>query len=82
MLLPTGPGERSRLARGPIEEYGSYGAFLPDGKRVIFRGTERGRKPRLYIQSVDGGPPRAISPEGVDPSNFNHPISPDGDTLP
>jgi Tol biopolymer transport system component len=78
VLLPTGPGERRRLERGPIEEYGAYGAFLPDGKRLIFRGTERGRKPRLYIQSVIAGPPRPISPEGVDASNLNHPISPDG----
>jgi Tol biopolymer transport system component len=77
-LLPTGPGEPRRLERGSIEAYGYYGAFLPDGKRVVFRGNERGRKARLYLQSVDGGPPRAISPEGVGLSDFSHPVSPDG----
>jgi serine/threonine protein kinase len=78
-LLPTGPGETRTIERGPIESYGYYAGFLPDGKRIVFLASEPGRKPRFYVQSIDGGPPRAISSEGVGFAQGGHiPISPDG----
>jgi Tol biopolymer transport system component len=78
-LLPTGPGEMRQFERGPIENYAYYAGFLPDGKRIVFLANEPGRKPRLYVQSIDGGPPRAISSEGVGFAQGGHiPVSPDG----
>jgi Tol biopolymer transport system component len=75
VLLPTGPGEPRRLPRHSITSF--QGAlFTPDGKSVVIVGTEPGHGPRSYIQSLDGGPPRPITPEGV--FVFGNVISPDG----
>ena len=42
-------------------------------------GNEPGHRIRYYVQSVDGGPPRAITPENVSFSNSDPvTISPDG----
>ena len=40
-------------------------AWLPDGKRFVFAGSESGHGIRLYVRSVEGGKPRAITPEGI-----------------
>jgi len=74
ILLPTGPGEIKRIERAGIEIYGLGGGWLPDGKRVIFTGREQGHSMRTYIQDIDGGPPRSITPEGVTGTV----LSPDG----
>jgi serine/threonine protein kinase len=64
VLLPTGPGEVRTLARGPIERYDPVGAkWLPDNRRVLFVGREKGHDLRVYMQDIDGGQPRAITPE-------------------
>lgn len=65
MLLPTGAGEARSLERGPIEQYGPGTSWLPDGRRIVFQGREPGHDWRLYIQSIAGGPPRPITPEGT-----------------
>ncbi len=65
LLLPTGPGETVTLERGPIVIY-SRGAWLPDGKSVLFNGNEAGKQRRAYLQAIAGGPPKPITPEGVD----------------
>jgi eukaryotic-like serine/threonine-protein kinase len=78
-LLPTGAGEARTLERGPIEQYSSEaGWFPPDGKQVVFQGREPGHDWRCYIQSIAGGPPRAITPEGTTGSAGEIFISPDG----
>ena len=78
-MSTTGPGDTRQIERGPIENYGYYAGFLPDGKRIVFLANEPARKPRLYVQSIDGGPPRAISPEGVGFAQGGRvPVSPDG----
>jgi hypothetical protein len=74
VLLPTGPGEMRQVPRGGIEIYGLGGSWLPDGKALIFTGREQGHKMRTYVQEIDGGSPRAITPEGVTGTV----ISPDG----
>ncbi len=74
ILLPTGPGEVRRIDPGGIEIYGLGGSWLPDGKQVIFTGREAGHSMRTYIQQIDGGPPRPITPEGVNGTV----LSPDG----
>jgi hypothetical protein len=44
---------------------------MADGKSVVFAGIEAGHLPRTYIQSLQGGLARPITPEGLigrDPS--------------
>jgi hypothetical protein len=78
LLLPTRAGSPRRLPRGRIQEYSYVASWFPDGKRVLFQGREGTGRDRLYAQSVDGGEPVAITPEGVHLTIFTDPISPDG----
>lgn len=75
VLLPIGPGQPRSLKHKGIMSIGS-GGFLPDGKRILFLGRAGTGSLRVYIQSLDGGEPRAISPEGMPPGYMA--ISPDG----
>jgi eukaryotic-like serine/threonine-protein kinase len=77
-LLPTGAGEARQLERGPIEQYGKRCGWFPDGKRIVFEGREPGREWRLYVQSIEGGLPRPITPEGTTGGSREIFISPDG----
>src|SRR5262245_4495131 len=78
VLYPTGAGETKVLRTPGFDSFVGV-EFFPDGKRVLFYGTETGHKPRLYVVDVDGGTPRAIAPEGLEllemPVKW---ISPDG----
>jgi hypothetical protein len=47
---------------------------MPDGKQLVFPGKQAGRETQCFIQNIDGGKPRAVTPEGV---TWCHP-SPDG----
>jgi Tol biopolymer transport system component len=78
VLLPTGAGEVRRLERGPIEQYAFGAIWIPDGKRVAFLGREAGHDFRGYVQSIEGGPPRPVTPEGTTEGLF---ASPDGRLL-
>jgi dipeptidyl aminopeptidase/acylaminoacyl peptidase len=62
-LLPTGPGQTRALKSGGFESFGA-GAWIPDGKRIVFSATQAGHRSRLYVQDLSGEP-KAISPEGV-----------------
>jgi serine/threonine protein kinase/Tol biopolymer transport system component len=63
-VLPTGPGEPRTLPRGRIERYDPVaGGWLPDNRQVVFVGREKGHDLRAYVQNIDGGEPRAITPE-------------------
>jgi hypothetical protein len=73
VLYPTGAGEMRRLERGGLLGYDSA-RFFPDGKRVLACGHEAGRAVRCYQQSVDGGGPRPVTPEGATLGA----VSPDG----
>jgi Tol biopolymer transport system component len=77
-LLPTGAGGERVLERGPIEKYAWGAIWVPDGKRVAFLGREPGHDWRCYIQSIEGGPPRPVTPEGTTEWML---ISPDGRSL-
>ena len=48
--------------------------FLPDGKRFIFVGAEPGKASRTWVQSLNGGAPTPVTPEGV----FGLLATPDG----
>jgi eukaryotic-like serine/threonine-protein kinase len=77
-LLPTGAGEARHLERGSIEQYSAGARWFPDGKRVVFQGREAGRDWRCYLQSIEGGAPRPITPEGTTGSSGEVFVSPDG----
>ena len=77
ILLPTGAGQARRLERGPIESYQSA-RFLPDGKRILFAGSEKGRRARLYVQDLAGGAPRPVTAEGAGAGFHGVVVSPDG----
>jgi eukaryotic-like serine/threonine-protein kinase len=63
LLVPLGPGETKQITHDSIDH--GYARFLPDGTSVVFAGTEPGHKSRIYVQAVNSGSPRPISPEGV-----------------
>jgi tRNA A-37 threonylcarbamoyl transferase component Bud32/Tol biopolymer transport system component len=64
VLLPTGTGEARTLPRGPIVEYLDWAAWAADGRRIVFAGREAGDVLRTYVQYVDGGDPRPVTPDG------------------
>ncbi len=76
LLFPTGVGESKTLFQDSINHL--WGRWLPDGKTVVFSGSEPGHGPRFFVESPDDNKPRPISPEGVDPSLA---LSPNGDTV-
>jgi DNA-binding winged helix-turn-helix (wHTH) protein/Tol biopolymer transport system component len=74
LLLPTGAGTVKRIERGDIQQYGREVHWMPDGRQIIFSGNQPGHEARCFIQNVDGGTPRPVTPEGV---SFCQ-LSPDG----
>ena len=73
VLYPTGVGDMKRMKDDGLNHV--FMAFLPDGKRIVFTGTEPGHGLRLYWESLDDAKAHAFSPEGVG-SGFV--LSPDG----
>ena len=74
VLLPTGAGTARRIERYDIERYGHEIHWLADGKQILFSGNQVGRAARCFVQSVESGRPRPITPEGVTYCR----VSPDG----
>jgi Tol biopolymer transport system component len=77
VLLPTGLGQpRSLSHRGITLTPGTYSPFFPDGRRILYLGSKGNAPPRFWIQDLEGGEPRPVSPEGmrIGPAA----ISPDG----
>ena len=71
-LIPTGAGEGRDLPRTDFDVYKA--AFFPDGRRLLLGGQAPGHSGRLYVQDLETGLTRPITPEmtgaGV--------VSPDG----
>ena len=76
MLLPTGAGESKLLFHDSINHLSTR--WLPDGKHVVFSGSEPGHGFRFYVEALDENKPRPISPEGVNPAVI---LSPKGDSV-
>jgi serine/threonine protein kinase len=74
VLLPTGVGQKRSLPTGRIIP--RFGQFIPNSNRLLFDGHEADHASRLYTMDLNGGQPRAISPEGF--SMRSHSLSPDG----
>ncbi|MEK6333655.1 MAG: protein kinase [Acidobacteriota bacterium] len=77
VILPTGVGQAQELPRFGIEQYAHGGSWLPDGRSIVFAGKEKEHAQRSYVQSLDGSPPRPITPEGI----YGFLVSPDGKLL-
>ena len=74
VLLPTGVGQQRTLPTGNVTP--NFGQFLPDSKRLLFDGHESGHASRIYVMNLEGGQPRAITPEGF--TLRGRSLSPDG----
>jgi len=77
VLLPTRTGDVKKLPRGPIVEYFDWATWSPDRRHVFVIGREASDVRRTYVQDVDGGEPRPITPDGF----VGLLLSPDGRTL-
>ena len=76
-LLPTGTGDpRSLAIEGVSPEQAA--TWLPDSQGIVFAGSEPGHRLRLYVQSIEGGKPRAISSEGIVAALPGFAVSQDG----
>jgi Tol biopolymer transport system component len=74
ILLPTGIGDARPLPADSLNHDSVRGAFLPDGRRIVFTGSEAGHGRRAWLQDLEGGKARPITPEGV----VGTVLSPDG----
>jgi DNA-binding winged helix-turn-helix (wHTH) protein len=75
VLLPRGAGSPKTLERGSVERYEHQRAnWFPDGTKIVFAGYEAGHGPKCFVESIDGGKPRAFTEEGM----VGCGVSPDG----
>jgi serine/threonine protein kinase/Tol biopolymer transport system component len=77
VLLPAGTGDVKTLPKGPIVEYLEWAAWSPDGRRIFFAGRDSADVRRTYVQDVDGGEPRPVTPDGF----VGILLSPDGHSV-
>jgi DNA-binding winged helix-turn-helix (wHTH) protein len=75
VMLPTGAGESRVLKDDGLQDIRGV-EWLPDGRRLLITANEAGRLPRMWVQDLDGGKPRAVTPEGA--MGKDAVISPDG----
>jgi hypothetical protein len=73
-MLPTKTGEPRTITHDAIDHVAA--GWHPDGKRIVFAGREPGHAVRLWVQDVEGGKPKPISPEAG--ALFAVYLSPDG----
>jgi Tol biopolymer transport system component len=62
-MLPIGAGQPRAVTNDALTHRNAR--WFPDGQHILFQGSEAGRPPRLWIQSISGGPPRALTPENT-----------------
>jgi Tol biopolymer transport system component len=79
ILLPTGVGQQRPVSTGKITPF--TGQFTNNSRSIIFEGHEPGHATRIYAMSLDGGQPRAITPEGFRMGSHMHDLSPDGNWI-
>jgi DNA-binding winged helix-turn-helix (wHTH) protein/Tol biopolymer transport system component len=75
LLLPTGAGQPVALTHDSISHH--FATLLPDGKTLLFEGSEPGHALRNWVQDSTGGKPLPITPEGT----VGKWVSPDGKLL-
>ncbi|CAN5830350.1 hypothetical protein BH18ACI5_BH18ACI5_19480 [soil metagenome] len=77
-LLPTGAGQPRVIPNHGMTSY-SWAGFLPGDKSIIFVGTDKGGVNRVYVEALESGTPRPLTPDGVTISRNT--VSPDGKWL-
>jgi Tol biopolymer transport system component len=77
-LLPTGAGQPRSVPSNEITSY-VYAGFFPDDRRLIVAGTDKTGTMRMYVQDIETGAVRAITPPGL--YLTRNTISPDGKWL-
>jgi len=77
-LLPTGAGQPRAITNHGMTQY-PWSGFLPGDRTVLFHGTDKAGVNRMYVQDLEGGQPRAVTPEGVTVSRNTS--TPDGKWL-
>ena len=64
VAYPTGAGEPKVFSKEGLRAHRAV--FMPDGKQILLTASEPGHRPRIYLRSIDGGKPRAVTPEGYE----------------
>lgn len=64
VLYPTGAGTTRKINTGGVDNLWRA-SFFPGGDSVLFSGGISGAAMRCYVQSLAGGSPRPVTPEGV-----------------
>ena len=64
VLYPTRTGAERRIAIDRFESIGSADWF-PDGRSILFCGNRVGEASRCYVQPLEGGTARAVTPAGT-----------------
>ena len=77
-ILPTGPGQAHALAALEGFMAFNWGAWLPDGRSVIYSAVSKDGSRRLYMQAIPDGKPQPIGPETLNLTARSNPVSPDG----
>ena len=77
LLLPTGAGQVRQLTRDGLDCRNV--AWLPDSKSLLVSAREPEKGVRVYLQPLDGGEARALTPEGF--ALGKNLVSPDGKTF-
>ena len=65
-LVPTGAGQPRQVSTHGVRTLANEEAsarFLPDMKRIVFGGFETGHGRRVWIQDLEGGKPKPVTPE-------------------
>jgi Tol biopolymer transport system component len=76
VLVPTGIGEARQITHDNLIHL--YPRFLPGGHAIVFVAATSQGTVRMYYQSLDGGEPVAITPEGSGGYPSLITVSPDG----
>ena len=77
VALPRGTGQPKPVDIARFEAL-HRAAWFPDAKRILLSAREPGHLSRLYVQNMEGGEARPISPEGVGIHDSGLAVSPDG----
>jgi serine/threonine protein kinase len=73
-LIPTGPGQPKLIETPGVRRQSGRVGFFPDGRRIWFLALDPKGGRRVFVQDLEGGKPRAVTPQGVG----NVFLSPDG----